>query len=229
MTDAQRDSQKAWTYLERLFDWAGTRSKPMPPSDLDVIREQVTENLDRIVRRADALERAPMLLEVIAEPDGTKTVVIDTRDGSTRKFQTRVDWFDNSPTLTDPVPAELIEVRDRLYEQILLTKEEAGKAIEANERAAELEALLASAEEELFHTRERSLATAGEEREAGVQAAEAIAEKEINALIEERDQWKQRYTTAAKVIDESLPAIGEVLAERTAEVAKLKAEIESLR
>lgn len=227
MTDAQRDAQKVWTYLERLFDWAGTRSKPMPPSDLDVIREQVTENLDRIVDRADELERAPMLREVIEDHDGTKTVVIDMRDGSTRKFQTRVDWFDGAPTLADPVPAELIEVRDRIEEQaaIIIRSGEMCETLEG--RIDQLEQSLARAEEELGEA--RYALSGADEREAILDVARAAAEEKIQPLLEEREEWKQRYTTAAKVIDESLPAIGEVLAERTAEVAKLKAEIESLR
>lgn len=227
MTDAQRDSQKAWTYLERLFDWAGTRSKPMPPSDLDVIREQVTGSLDRLVKRADALERAPLLREVIKDEDGTKTVVIDMRDGSTRKFQTRVDWFDSSPRLSDPISPELLEARDRIEEQtaIIIHSGEVRETLEG--RIGQLEQSLARAEEELGEA--RYALSGADEREAILDLALAAAEEKIQPLLEEREEWKQRYTTAAKVIDESLPAIADILAERTDEVSQLKAEIEALR
>ena len=224
MTDAQRDSQKAWTYLERLFDWAGTRSKPMPPSDLDVIREQVTGSLDRLVKRADALERAPMLREVIEDHEGTKTVVIDMRDGSTRKFQTRVDWFDSSPRLSDPISPE---ARDRIEEQtaIIIRSGEVRETLEG--RIDQLEQSLARAEDELSEA--RYALSGADEREAILDLALAAAEEKMQPLLEEREEWKQRYTTAAKVIDESLPAIADILVERTDEVAQLKAELEALR
>ena len=278
VTDAQRDSRKAWTYLERLFDWAGTRSKPMPVSDLVIIRDQVTEALGRLVDRADALERAPMLREVLAEDDGTKTVVIDMRDGTTRRFQTRVDWLDTADTLSDPpVSSEVLELRDRLRDQILLTESENALARDCEKQVTGLQERLSTTERDLSDLRERSSAlddalvrdyeqqvsalherlstaerdlsvlqellssaerdlsdlreqsSAEEERRAGSEGAEAVVEEKIRRLIEERDEWKQRWATASKVIDESLPAIAEILAERTAELEDVRAELEDLR
>ena len=227
MTDAQRDSRKAWTYLERLFDWAGTRSKPMPTSDLVIIRDQVTEALGRLVDRADVLERAPMLREVLTEDDGTKTVVIDMRDGTTRRFQTRVDWLDAAETLSDPpVSSEVLDLRDRLHDQMLLTQSENALARDLGAQVSGLQELLSAAERDLSDLRERSEVLAEEGRRAGSESAEAVAEEKIRRLIEERDEWKQRWATASKVIDESLPAIAEILAERTAELNKLQDELE---
>lgn len=230
VTDAQRDSRKAWTYLERLFDWAGTRSKPMPASDLVIIRDQVTEALGRLVDRADALERAPMLREVLAEDDGTKTVVIDMRNGTTRRFQTRVDWLDAADTLSDPpVSSEVLELRDRLWHQTLLTESENALARDYEQQVAGLQERLSTTERNLSDLQERSDALAEEESRAGSESAEAAAEEKIRRLIEERDEWKQRWKTASKVIDESLPAIAEILAERTAELEDVRAELEDLR
>ena len=232
VTDAQRDSRKVWTYLERLFDWAGTRSKPMPASDLATIRDQVSEGLGRLVDRADALERAQMLREVLTDDDGTKTVVVDMRDGSTRKFQTRVDWLDTSYLLADPISPDLVELRDKYDEQAALIAEQTAKGISLDILVSELQTLLSEAEAETVKTREDFWAMAAEREEEAERSAAANRELfqaragEVEVLLEERNRWKQAYTTAARVIDESLPAIAELLAERTTELDRLRAELD---
>lgn len=202
----------------------------MPASDLAAIRDEVTGGLERLVNRADELERAPMLREVITDADGTKTVVIDMRDGSTRKFQTRVDWFDTADTLSDPpVSSEVLELRDRLRHQTFLTESENALARDCEKQVSELQEFLSAAERDLSDLRERSDELVEEGRRAASESAEAAAEEKIRRLIEERDEWKQRWATASKVIDESLPAIAEILAERTAELEDVRAELEDLR
>lgn len=275
VSDAQRDSQKVWSYLDRLFDWAGNRSKPMPASDLDDIRSQVTEALTRLAKRADELERAPLLRSVEIAPDGTRTITFDMRDGTTRKFQTRVDWFDESPTLSDPVPAEVIELRELLEQQIARTDEEIQKSTALRESLVARDAQLVAAEHLLVEARDRSALTADEARLAGAQAVqedaalqileaeidrdrwkakcletakmieslpsreqEAIENakgnteamvKEIARLEADRDQWKEWHRIASRVIDESLPVIADLLAERTRERDEALAELETLR
>jgi hypothetical protein len=337
----------------------------------------VTDVLQRLVDRADALERSPLLREVVSEEDGTKTVVIDMRDGTTRKFQTRVDWFDNSQTLSDPVSPELLELRENYDDQVLLAQAETRRAVALEGRVAELEELLNAAEVEMVRAREEltavqesyndqefatesalssvaamrlretslekqldaaeveaaqareelwtvreeaaaqlllveerateasqarsaaqlllveaaeveaaqtreelwtaredaaaqlllaeereekalALGLRVEELEGLLSAAEAevvktredfwaLAEEreaesqrvsfetsnllrrraaEVQMLLEDRNQWKQRYATAAKVIEESLPALADLLSERTAELAKVEADLE---
>jgi len=381
-TDAQRDSRKVWTYLERLFDWAGTRSKPMSPTDLDDIRGQVTEGFERLVERADELERVPLLREVVEEDDGTKTVVIDMRDGTTKMFQTRVDWLGGAPTLTDPISDEFVKLREDYDQLVELARESAERESALSRKIAGLESLLLTAEveissarddlattsadyseqilvaremEETVHSQltqvsdlreqlraseekgqkleqelwlkrdslaEQNLAaremegtlqsyltqvsdlreqleeskgqhqnlekelwserdslaeqlvlveqrttettslkdriieletvvlelevseaqardnfwtTAKDWEEAAAREAAATAEmlearaREAHSLREERNQSRRAYATASKVIEESLPAIAELLAERTAEIEKLNAELEELR
>ena len=234
-TDAQRDSRRTWSQLERLFDWAANRSKPMPPSDLASIRAQVTENLDRLVERADALERAPLLLGVSEEEDGTKTVVFDMRDGTTQKFQTRVSWLDSSPTLPEPDSAELIGLQESYNDQVSLTENVMRRASDLEARIAELESILSRAESEIVRVREEAWAKE-EEREAEVEIRAAQNRAlfqsragEMQILLEDRDRLKMAYMTASRVIDESLPAIADLLSERTEEVAMLRGEIAELR
>jgi hypothetical protein len=201
----------------------------MPPGDLVIIRDRVTGGFERLVNRVDALERVPILLEVLEEGDGNKTVVIDMRDGTTRRFQTRIDWLDTADTLSDPpVSSEVLELRDRLHDQTLLTQSESRLARDYEKQVSGLQELLSTAERDLSDMRERSSALAEEERRARSESAE-VAEEKIRLLIEERDEWKQRWATASKVIDESLPSIADLLSEGSAENAKLRAELEELR
>jgi chromosome segregation ATPase len=266
-----------------------------------------------------------LLREVLDGDDGTKTVVIDMRDGSTRRFQTMVDWFDKSPTLSDPSPQELIDLREEYEAQGIALELEMRKAMNLDHRVSELQGLLSTAESALADandaaalvladvseqatqaqeeaTRLSSTLTDAQEAKQALVAAEAkIAalrkelstkkraaqdqeEKLVEALEEngdqreriktleslleetreelaswqssygnqlalteaaeatgmvrfraweasilERDRWKEQYATASRVIDESLPAIADLLAERTDEITRLQAELEGLR
>lgn len=224
MSDAQRDSQRAWAYLDRLFDWAGNRSKPMPVSDLAEIRTHVIESLDRLVDRADDLERAPLLKSVEVASDGMRTVSIDMRDGTRRKFQTRADWFDDSPTLADPVPAEVIELRDRLLDQVAKTTEQTRKSAELQESIVSLEAQLQAAQMLLAEARDRSNTTIVEAREEGAQSVSQEAREKIAELEIERDEWQERYTKAIRRMDEIEASVSKVDASISSRAAELEEE-----
>lgn len=271
VSDAQRDSQRVWSYLDRLFDWAGNRNKPMPPSDLLEIRSQVTDSLNRLSKRADDLEKAPLLRLVEIDPEGMRTVTFDMRDGTTRKFQTRADWFDESPTIGDPVPAEVIELRDQLAEQVGETAVQAQLAALAQQEILVLRAEVEAARTSLGDKQVEPSGVSEEEVQARLRAAEELSDAKIKELeqdrdhwrdmhakaaesvetwrerftattktIEEigaetsaasktysaeivrlevdRDEWKKRYLVAATVIDEALPAITDLLTEKTKEL-----------
>lgn len=236
-----------------------------------------------------------------------------------------VDWFDKSPTLSDPSPQELIDLREEYEAQGIALELEMRKAMNLDLRVSELQGLLSTAESALAFANdaaalvladvseqatqaqeeatrlsstltdaqeaERALAAVEAEiaalrkelstekasaQDRGAKLAEALEkngdqEERIQALelslvetkeelvswemsygnqlalmeaaeatvislgdereaaILERDKWKEQYATASRVIDESLPAIADLLAERTDEVERLLAELEELR
>lgn len=127
-TVARRDIKRIWEQLERLFDWAGTRSTPMAPANLAALRETVTEELNRVIDRAESLEQVPLLREVEIKEDGMRSVVIDMRDGTTRTFQTRVDWLDTAPGLPETAEALIAEAQAEAEMQRMIANQEAAKA-----------------------------------------------------------------------------------------------------
>ena len=61
-----------------------------------------------------------------------------------------------------------------------------------------------------------------EARIAEAEAAAVEAAAKCEAAILDRDSWREQYFTASKVIDESLPALADLLAERTALLSELE-------
>jgi len=140
-----RDYRRVRTNLERLFDWAGTRNKPMSESNLLSLRSQVTSDLDRIVDRGARLERAPSLISVSTDAEGIRTVVMDMKDGTTRSFQTRVDWIDSAISFerSDVVDVGTYEDQSRLLDREVDRAESAEVRVSSEaERADAAEALV---------------------------------------------------------------------------------------
>lgn len=277
-TVPQKDIRKIWEQLERLFDWAGTRSTPMAPANLASLREQVTIELNRVIERADALEQIPLLLEVeIDEKDGMRNVVIDMRDGTTRTFQTRVDWFDRAPGMPESAEALIAEAQAIAEEQRAIASREAARAkdnvvdysayeariqdvtIRAERAEADLvaerglnetqaERMAASAQRaEVAEERVRGLGQRiieitqrAERAERALQGANSIhetyvaqtageteranlADQRYAAAEAERFEWRTRYLSETKVVNDALPSLAHLLVERTQSLEALEA------
>lgn len=179
-TVVQRDIRRVWEQLERLFDWAGTRSTPMAPANLSALRETVTAELDRIIERAEALEQVPLLREVtVDEKDGMRTVVIDMRDGTTRTFQTRVDFFDRAPEMPETSEALIAQAQAEAEEQ---------RAIAA---AATARAEGSTVDVEEFHRRIGDVTARAERAEADLVAEHQLTETQADLLATATQRGKE--------------------------------------
>lgn len=169
-TTVVRNPRRIWEQLDRLFDWAGTRNTPMAPANLAALRESVTEELNRVIERAEALEKVPLLQEVSVEKNGLRTVVIDMRDGTTRTFETRVDYFDQAPGMPETAEALIAEAQAAAEEQ---------KAIAARE-AARAESSVVDTEE--FQRKIRDATLRAERAEADLVAEHQLTEMQAGLL-----------------------------------------------
>lgn len=212
-TNAQRELARVRVALEKLYAWTGTKSSPMPESDLRVIKEQIGGELDRLVARSDMLELAPLLREVTTNPkDGIRTVTFDMRDGTSRSFQTMVDWLDSAPVAEQEFDQrELMEAREFAESQrelIFIATERAAVALqqaaEAEERAVKAET--AFAEEREARDDERAAAAAREE-DFRTEILSLVSSDRIIELEQEVETLRAAYLSAAKVVDDAIPGI----------------------
>lgn len=212
-TNAQRELGRIRVALEKVYAWAGTKSSPMPEVDLKTIKEQIGGELDRLVARSDMLELAPLLREVTVNPkDGIRTVTFDMRDGTTRSFQTMVDWFDSAPVAEQEFDqAELMEAREMAESQRQLVFVATERATLALEKAAEAEARALKAEQDFVEMREANddelSAALAREEDLKAEIQTLVSSDRIAELEQENEELRTAYLSAAKVVDDALPGI----------------------
>jgi hypothetical protein len=190
-TVAQRDVRRVWEQLERLFDWAGTRNTPMAPANLAILREQVTTELTHIIERADALEQVPLLREVKLEDDGMRSVTIDMRDGKTRTFQTRVDWFDTAPGIPESVEALIAQAQAEAEVQKTLAAQESARA-ESN-----------TVDAEKYENAIRDAASRAERAEADLVEERQLSEMQ-SGLLAASAQRETEYKERIRIVEKRL-------------------------
>lgn len=130
ISESRRDFRRIQSNLEKLAAWAGTRREPMSVTNLTAIREQLATDLERLTSRSEILEKTPVLLSV-----EDKTVTIDMRDGTTRSFETLVDYLE-----TPPVDYRIADARAAVEEQRVFVEEAHARERDALQRADEAKA-----------------------------------------------------------------------------------------
>jgi hypothetical protein len=195
-SEARRDASAIQTNLERLLNWAGSRYTPMEKVQLDAIRRDVEENLRRLASKAATMETTPLLLAVTQDGEGVRTVVIDMRDGTTRTFQTMVDFLDAAVG-----DHELEASRTQLREQQLETDR------------AERRARLLEGEVERLKSIDIELARVRGDLAAQMRLAVSESDRvrvealETERVREERDAWRAKFHSAERIINETIPTL----------------------
>lgn len=142
-SESRRDARRIQSNLDKLIAWASVRREPMPQATLKVIKESLATDFERLVHRSEILEQTPMLVSVEHGENGAKTVTIDMRDGTTRSFQTLVDFLS-----TPPVDYRIADALATAEEAQRVAVEAELREAAAQERVERLEAQLEKSEEE---------------------------------------------------------------------------------
>ncbi len=132
-SESRRDARRIQSNLEKLTAWAGSRREPMSVSNLTTIKEQLSTDLERLASRSEILERTPVLLTVEMTSSDTKIVTIDMRDGTTRSFETLVDYLE-----TPLVDYRIADAQAAVEEATVFVNEAQARERAALQRADEI-------------------------------------------------------------------------------------------
>lgn len=242
-TNSEKDVAKIGQSLEKLLNAA---SSTMPASDLEHLRNQIVGDLEGLSDRVGELEKVPMLREVsrsATDDDHVRTVVLDMRDGSTRTFQTEVDWLDAAPILNGSGSKDLAKAeaaRDRAKESLRearktireLEKVVAGAA--ASPEMVALQKQLSEAQGEVAHYlplyEDASKRAKAAEREASATAKKLekvtdLARKRAEEIKEARAELKDERDRYQLTFDEKEQVAGD----RDSQLAKIGKELEKAK
>lgn len=220
MGEVEQDARKVRLHIEKLYDWAGTKSSLMPESDLAFIRGEITTGLDRLIDRSLMLENTPMLRSMDKNlTTHVNTVVLDMRDGTTATFETLV-------SINDDFTERKVEAEARERLKNARMEAEANLA-QARTQIITLEAQIANAPvpgEDLREELKAALAAEHESKRVLLLTKERLAAEEASSA-----ELRRRLARATTIVEEALPANAEILALKDEELAAARHQVEQAR
>lgn len=85
----------------------------MPSDEYARARKNVVDGISELETELAQLDKVPLIRSVTHGEDGY-TVEVDLRDGTTRSFQTKVSWLEETPTRAKSEDAKLLRENERL-------------------------------------------------------------------------------------------------------------------